>query len=380
MQQVLRPQAEAGVVLAGVAAEPGRVMDCPVHHQPDPALRVIGQAQHAGRAGGAAEHGLHQLRRGEGEAGGAQLGAEDLGLEGLAAGHGQQVERRLLPVAEKSRFHKEQAYQNFVARINSTDKKIKNRTFPLRKVFYYAACVLFIFMAGIGTQYLFERFQDKELLTYSLEAPRKAKVKMSLPDGSLVWLNAASTLCYNNEFGVSNRDLTLQGEGYFEISKNPELPLIVTSGNVKVRVLGTKFNVQNYQDDDEIRVALLEGSIDFSDSRYDKSIVMKPNQLITCNKRTGVLTLKDINAEYANSWIYDDVFFNEEKLGTIAKVLERAFDVTIHFENDDLKNLIFYGDITIEADNIVQIMDIMAATNKFNYRYDMDKKEIRIYH
>ena len=50
------------------------------------------------------------------------------------------------------------------------------------------------------------------------------------------------------------------------------------------------------------------------------------------------------------------------------------------FENDDLKNLIFYGDITIEADNIVQIMDIMAATNKFNYRYDMDKKEIRIYH
>ena len=91
-------------------------------------------------------------------------------------------------------------------------------------------------------------------------------------------------------------------------------------------------------------------------------------------------TLKDINAEYANSWIYDDVFFNEEKLGTIAKVLERAFDVTIHFENDDLKNLIFYGDITIEADNIVQTMDIMAATNKFNYRYDMDKKEIRIYH
>ena len=282
--------------------------------------------------------------------------------------------------AEKSRFHKEQAYQNFVARINSADKKIKSKTFPLRKVFYYAACVLFIFMAGIGTQYLFERFQDKELLTYSLEAPRKAKVKMSLPDGSLVWLNAASTLCYNNEFGVSNRDLTLQGEGYFEISKNPELPLIVTSGNVKVRVLGTKFNVQNYQDDDEIRVALLEGSIDFSDSRYDKSIVMKPNQLITCNKRTGVLTLKDINAEYSNSWIYGDVFFNEEKLGTIAKVLERAFDVAVHFENDDLKNLIFYGDITIEADNIVQIMDIMAATNKFNYRYDMDKKEIRIYH
>lgn len=282
--------------------------------------------------------------------------------------------------ADKFRFHKEQAYRTFIARVNSTNKKIKNRVFTIRKVFYYAACILLIFMAGIGTQYLFVYFQDKELLTYSLEAPRKAKVKMSLPDGSLVWLNAASTLCYNNQFGISNRDLTLQGEGYFEISKNPELPLIVTSGSVKVKVLGTKFNVQNYQDDDEIRVALLEGSIDFSDHRYDKSIVMKPNQLITCNKRTGVLTLKDVNAEYSNSWVYGDVFFNEEKLGTIAKVLERAFDVTVRFENDDLRNLIFYGDITIEADNIVQIMDIMAATNKFNYRYDMDKKEICIFH
>ena len=78
--------------------------------------------------------------------------------------------------------------------------------------------------------------------------------------------------------------------------------------------------------------------------------------------------------------IDNNVFFNEEKLGNIAKILERAFDVTIHFDNDDLKHLIFYGDITIGADNIVQIMDIMSATNKFNYHYDMDKSEIRIFH
>ena len=172
----------------------------------------------------------------------------------------------------------------------------------------------------------------------------------------------------------------MQGEGYFEISKNPELPLVVVSGEAKVKVLGTKFNVQNYQEDDEIRVALLEGSVDFRDSRFDKSILLKPNQLITCNKRSGVLTVKDINAEYMNAWIDNNVFFNEEKLGNIAKILERAFDVTIHFDNDDLKHLIFYGDITIGADNIVQIMDIMSATNKFNYHYDMDKSEIRIFH
>ena len=282
---------------------------------------------------------------------------------------------------DKGHFHKEQAYRDFKIR---TDRGVKanSKVLTLRKVFYYAACVLLIFMAGVGTKYLFDGSStDKELLTYySLETPRRAKLKVNLPDGSLVWLNAASTLCYNNQFGITNRDLSLQGEAYFEISKNPEFPLVVVSGESKIKVLGTKFNVQNYQDDDEIRVALLEGSIDFRDSRFDKSILLKPNQLITCNKRSGVMTVKDINTEYTNKWIDNNVFFNEEKLGAIAKIIERTFDVTVRFENDDLKNLIFYGDITIGADNIVQIMDIMAATNKFNYRYNMDKKEIRIFH
>lgn len=78
-----------------------------------------------------------------------------------------------------------------------------------------------------------------------------------------------------------------------------------------------------------------------------------------------------------DSWL---VMFSMKRSWALLQSFREAFDVAIHFENDDLKNLIFYGDITIEADNIVQIMDIMAATNKFNYRYDMDKKEIRIYH
>ena len=293
----------------------------------------------------------------------------------------QYEEAWLLSVAstDKKRYHKELAYQNFKEKVDRAVKS-KNKMIPLRRILYYAACICLIFMAGIGTNYLLSTSSSEKLLTYSLETPRRAKLKFNLPDGSIVWLNAASTLCYNNQFGITNRDLSLQGEGYFEISKNPELPLVVVSGEAKVKVLGTKFNVQNYQEDDEIRVALLEGSVDFRDSRFDKSILLKPNKLITCNKRSGVLTVKDINAEYMNAWIDNNVFFNEEKLGNIAKILERAFDVTIHFDNDDLKHLIFYGDITIGADNIVQIMDIMSATNKFNYHYDMDKSEIRIFH
>lgn len=285
-------------------------------------------------------------------------------------------------LASKKNFHKEEAFQIFKKR--TTDKEIvlpKVRTLTFRKVLVYAACILLIFMAGLYVNNLAGlSLKNKELLTYSVEAPRRAKLKVNLPDGSMVWLNAASTLHYNNQFGVTNRDLSLQGEGYFEISENPKLALVVTSGDAKVKVLGTKFNVQNYEDDEELRVVLLEGAIDFSDRRYEKNVLLEPNQMVSFNKKNGILKLKEINAEYSNAWINNTIFFNEEKLSKIAKVIERAFDVTIQFDSEDLKNLVFYGDLTTEVENVVQIMDIMSATNKFSYKYDMENKIIRISH
>lgn len=283
-------------------------------------------------------------------------------------------------VKSKENYHKEQAYQNFSERIKNGRGPVRNIKI-LRNIINYAALMVLSFGIGVLVTHWREvANSNKEVLTYSLEAPRKAKLKINLPDGSLVWLNAASTLSYNSGFGIDNRDLSLQGEGYFEISKNPELPLIVSSGTSRVKVLGTKFNVQNYEDDEIIRVALLEGMIDYSDDRYNKSIVLKPNQILTCNKKSMVLTVKNVNAGGSSSWINGEVFFNEEKFGYIAKVIERAFDVTVRFEDENLKNLIFYGDLIFEVEDVVQVMEVMAATDKFAYRYDNKKKEIYIYH
>lgn len=140
----------------------------------------------------------------------------------------QYEEAWLLSVAstDKKRYHKELAYQNFKEKVDRAVKS-KNKMIPLRRILYYAACICLIFMAGIGTNYLLSTSSSEKLLTYSLETPRRAKLKFNLPDGSIVWLNAASTLCYNNQFGITNRDLSLQGEGYFEISKNPDRKSVV---------------------------------------------------------------------------------------------------------------------------------------------------------
>ena len=105
-----------------------------------------------------------------------------------------------------------------------------------------------------------QRLSD-QTLSYSVESPRGSKLKLSLPDGTSVWLNADSKLLYDNNFGINNRNVTLCGEGYFEVSKNKNLPFQVVSDDIKVEVLGTKFNVKNYPEDPNIKVALLEGSV-----------------------------------------------------------------------------------------------------------------------
>ena len=189
--------------------------------------------------------------------------------------------------------------------------------------------------------------------------------------------NIGSKLLYDNNFGINNRDVTLCGEGYFEVSKNKNLPFQVVSDDIKVEVLGTKFNVKNYPEDPNIKVALLEGSVMLYDSL--ESTILKPNQIAQYDKQNKKTTLKTIAAENTSAWINGHLYFDEENMETIALALERAFDVNITIKDETLKKMIFYGDFIIESNNIDEIMNIMAATNKFNYHYKIRKNEIEIF-
>ena len=220
--------------------------------------------------------------------------------------------------------------------------------------------------------------QKTPALVYNtIDIPIGGEYQLVLADGTKVWLNADSKLLYDNNFGINNRDVTLYGEGYFEVSKNKNLPFQVVSDDIKVEVLGTKFNVKNYPEDPNIKVALLEGSVMLYDSL--ESTKLKPNQIAQYDKQNKKTTLKTIAAENTSAWINGHLYFDEENMETIALALERAFDVNITIKDETLKKMIFYGDFIIESNNIDEIMNIMAATNKFNYHYKIRKNEIEIF-
>lgn len=285
-------------------------------------------------------------------------------------------------IYEKKNFDKlkDRAFQQFKDRIaqKNQEQDIYISRPNWNRIFYIAACIIIAFFAGIGVMYFTgnQRLSD-QTLSYSVESPRGSKLKLSLPDGTSVWLNADSKLLYDNNFGINNRDVTLCGEGYFEVSKNKNLPFQVVSDDIKVEVLGTKFNVKNYPEDPNIKVALLEGSVMLYDSL--ESTILKPNQIAQYDKQNKKTTLKTIAAENTSAWINGHLYFDEENMETIALALERAFDVNITIKDETLKKMIFYGDFIIESNNIDEIMNIMAATNKFNYHYKIRKNEIEIF-
>ncbi len=171
-----------------------------------------------------------------------------------------------------------------------------------------------------------------------VEAPLGSKTKLTLPDGSTVWLNAGSKMVYSQGFGVSDRRLAFQGEGYFEVEKNDEMPFLVQTHDVNVIVVGTKFNFRNYPEDEEAVVELLEGKVALE------------NQL-----------------KEATLWTENILLFDEDLLPDIVRELERSYHVQIEIENEDLKQTRFYGQFNQLEQNIYDVLDMLSETGKLKY-------------
>ncbi|HEY2350160.1 MAG TPA: FecR family protein, partial [Puia sp.] len=119
-----------------------------------------------------------------------------------------------------------------------------------------------------------------------------SKSNILLPDGSSVWLNAGSRLTYDSLYGTSVREVSLSGEAYFDVVKNPKKPFIIHTGKINIRVLGTVFNVKSYPEDRTIETSLIRGSIEVSfPSQPSKKIILKPNQKLIINKTEPVATV-----------------------------------------------------------------------------------------
>lgn len=208
-----------------------------------------------------------------------------------------------------------------------------------------------------------------DLVYNTLRVPYGKRFQIQLSDNSFVHLNAGSSLRYPVQFIKGKpREVFLEGEGYFRISKNKENPFIVRTNKIQTEVFGTEFNISSYTDDKNTKVVLVEGSIGVFDNgnRFDPKhgVKLEPNQMASTSLQ-NTIEVSLVNTRNHISWIDGTLTFQKEDFGTIVKKLERHYNVSITNNYKYLEHKKFTGKFDIES--IEQILNAFQKTNNFHY-------------
>lgn len=176
----------------------------------------------------------------------------------------------------------------------------------------------------------------KEVVYNTISTPKGGQYQLELPDGSLVWLNATSSIHFPTAFVGKERKIEITGEAYFEIAKNREMPFIVAVNGAEVQVLGTHFNVNAYNDEEDVKTTLLEGSVKFVNG--DNTNILKPGQQSQLAKNGTVKVMNDVNVDDVVAWKNGLFAFENANIETVMRQLSRWYDVEIEYsgKTDDL--------------------------------------------
>ncbi|MBX2922524.1 MAG: FecR family protein [Chitinophagaceae bacterium] len=225
---------------------------------------------------------------------------------------------------------------------------------------------------------------EKNVVETTAATDAGSKSKMTLPDGSVVYLNSKSNLRYDKSFGRTNRDIWLTGEAYFDVTHNEKLPFVVHTSEASIKVLGTVFNVRDYVNEPQMEAALLKGSIEVKLLKDDTKIIhLKPTEKIIIDK--GTLKTDDPGPPMKNavqltnigvadsvivetSWVEGKIAFIDKPLSDIASQLENRYGVTISIKNPKLKTYKYTG--VFDDTEVNTILDILQMVKPFKYKYE----------
>lgn len=199
-----------------------------------------------------------------------------------------------------------------------------------RKVAAIAAVILLFIMGGYVVWYIKPYLLPET--HFAFESPYGEKSKMTLSDGTVVWLNAGSTLKYSSRFNAANREVKLNGEAYFEVTKRNGAPFVVKTGIYDVQVKGTKFNITAYSDDAFATTTLLEGAVNLL--YKGQEIELSPGESIRLDLTLNKFIRNKVNATQAKAWAENRIEYDGITLKELITKLSRQYNVNITLESD----------------------------------------------
>lgn len=277
--------------------------------------------------------------------------------------------RKYVRLSEK----KELGWQKMYVRLNEKPEQnmaiiLSGQNRILSSAWKYAAVILVALSVGwmIG-EYGIKNIQSSTLqaLAYNeIKVEKGSRVNtLILSDGSKVILNAATTFKYPTSFSANKREVYLDGEAYFEVAKDVSKPFIVKLKQQNIMVLGTSFNVEAYSDESYSITTLISGSISleaFNEKGESMSrMFLKPNQRAVSDNQSGSVSLEKINISLAEAWTKGKYKFKDEPLSSIAKRLEKYYNVQVKIESESLGQMKYTGTFSLNQDlqDVLRILD-----------------------
>lgn len=264
----------------------------------------------------------------------------------------------------------------------SLAKKKKNYVLTSLGVFLILISGAFLLLNPVNSQHAEKKISTETAKIVEVSTKPGSKTRLVLPDSSIVWLNAGSKLNYATHFGTAERTVTLTGEAYFDVKKST-IPFLIHAGKVRIKVLGTAFNVRNYPEEEKVETSLIRGKVEVTmQNRPETKYALTPNEKLVLNTAENLLPSKnrkdqepfsilsplhylDNNTIVETSWIENKLVFDDETFEEVASKMERWYGIKIIFKNERLKKERLHG--TIENLTIQQALEYLKYSTPFRY-------------
>ncbi len=234
-----------------------------------------------------------------------------------------------------------------------------------------AAAVLFIPLLAAAFYFYGNQTDSSKLLTLSTQKGEQTSV--ILPDGSKVWLNVDTKLSYPVNYGVKSRKVELEGEAFFEVMKNRELPFEVSSGNITTKALGTSFVIFSYPGSSEIRSSLINGSVEV---KYGKRIeILKPGQQFIFNKNKPGVIVQSFDEHDELAWKNEQLVFRLTPFNQVIEELEKWYNVGVEYNPAAFESETFTAKFK-RYETLEHVLQVMAKAGGFTYRIEEENVKI----
>lgn len=292
-------------------------------------------------------------------------------------------------VGNMSRYNAEKAFEKFATRViadggfsqaetvKSRDSDDGGQLLTKWKSWFYvpvwirwAAVILVV--AGCCWQFYKQGQQsvEQQLAQICVEAPAGSQTVTTLPDGTRVTLNAGSRITYSQSFGIKERSVALIGEGFFEVVHDGKKPFTVTTPDIGVKDIGTKFCLADYPEENEVTVVLTDGTVELKNKlcAHCDPVMMKKGQRAVLSKADGKLLVTDDADDSDIAWTTRQLILDGKSIYSIAKELEHGYNVKVTVTGDRLVTCHFFGRFDTSAQSLQEILMALRSTGKLSYK------------